>query len=464
MHADPTAAVATSLDGRRFAFEAPLRGSVFQPGGYVAIGGDGGALGQVHDVELTRRDGVRVVAGDGALLDGGGDAFTDAPVVPARPERVAAWLERVRPPRASLEFGELVLAPGVPLELDAGGFDRHTFLCGQSGSGKTYALGGVLERLLAQTGLRLVILDPNSDHVRLGEVREGVDPEVAARYRAVTPGVGVRTAGADGASRLRLRFARLSPRLQAALLRLDPIRDREEYSLMLDLLDATADGPPVRGFEDFAAAGPAGGALGARARNLGVLDWGVWAREDRGSLDDELGHRDPRCLVVDLGSLPTHGEQALVAAATLEKLWEDRGARVPTLIVIDEAHNVCPQAPEDALTAIAAETAVRIAAEGRKFGLHLLVATQRPTKVHENVVSQCDNLLLMRMNSVADLLRLEALFSFVPRGLLQRAGSFRLGECIVAGKISGHPALARVGGRIAPEGGADIPADWAAPR
>ena len=57
----------------------------------------------------------------------------------------------------------------------------------------------------------------------------------------------------------------------------------------------------------------------------------------------------------------------------------------------------------------------------------------------------------MRMNSVADLLRLEALFSFVPRGLLQRAGSFRLGECIVAGKISGHPALARVGGRIAPE-------------
>ena len=214
MQPDPEGAVATSLDGRRFGFEAPLRGHVFEPGGYVSIGTDGGALGQVHEFAVARRDGIRFAAGEGAILEGGrGEAFTDAPVLPAQPERVAAWLEHTRPPRATLTIGELALAPGVPLALDAGGFDRHTFLCGQSGSGKTYALGGVLERLLAETGLRLVILDPNSDHVRLGEVRDGADPELAERYRAVTPGVGVRTADGQGASRLRLRFARLSPRL-----------------------------------------------------------------------------------------------------------------------------------------------------------------------------------------------------------------------------------------------------------
>ena len=101
MQPDPEAAVATSLDGRRFGFEAPLRGHVFEPGGYVAIGGDGGALGQVHEFAVARRDGVRFAAGEGAILDGGGEAFTDAPVLPARPERVAAWLEHARPPRAS---------------------------------------------------------------------------------------------------------------------------------------------------------------------------------------------------------------------------------------------------------------------------------------------------------------------------------------------------------------------------
>ena len=73
------------------------------------------------------------------------------------------------------------------------------------------------------------------------------------------------------------------------------------------------------------------------------------------------------------------------------------------LIVIDEAHNVCPAEPEDPLAALATEDAIRIAAEGRKFGLYLLVVTQRPQKVHENVLSQCDNLVLMRMNSAADL-------------------------------------------------------------
>ena len=45
-------------------------------------------------------------------------------------------------------------------------------MCGQSGSGKTYSLGLVLERLLVGTSLRMVILDPNSDYVRLSEVRD----------------------------------------------------------------------------------------------------------------------------------------------------------------------------------------------------------------------------------------------------------------------------------------------------
>src|SRR5256886_11352057 len=45
----------------------------------------------------------------------------------------------------------------------------------------------------------------------------------------------------------------------------------------------------------------------------------------------------------------------------------------PVLIVIDEAHNVCPAEPPDPLVALATDHAVRIAAEGRKFGLYLLV-------------------------------------------------------------------------------------------
>ena len=98
------------------------------------------------------------------------------------------------------------------------------------------------------------------------------------------------------------------------------------------------------------------------------------------------------------------------------------------LIVIDEAHNVCPSDPPDALTALATEYAVRIAAEGRKFGVYLLVCTQRPQKVQENVISQCDNLVLMRMASEADLGYTGDLLGFAPRACWtarRRSGSAR---------------------------------------
>ena len=82
------------------------------------------------------------------VVEGDGAPFHDALIRPAAPDEVGAWLDRTRPSRARLTVGELALAPGVPCALDAGGFDRHTFLCGQSGSGKTYSLGVILERLL----------------------------------------------------------------------------------------------------------------------------------------------------------------------------------------------------------------------------------------------------------------------------------------------------------------------------
>ena len=68
-------------------------------------------------------------------------------------DAVRSWLDASRPENAELDIGTLMLAPTQPARLDAGGFDRHTFLCGQSGSGKTYSLGLVLEHLLTETTL-----------------------------------------------------------------------------------------------------------------------------------------------------------------------------------------------------------------------------------------------------------------------------------------------------------------------
>jgi uncharacterized protein len=467
--------LATSVDGRTFAFQSALHDLELRVGGYVMLEDAAGRrLGQVHSLALVSEEAaavehgdadmrtqtrmfVRLARGVGAILDGDGRPFHDALARRATPDEVGEWLGRAAPRGAQLEVGELALAPGVPSRLDAEGFARHTFLCGQSGSGKTYALGVVLERLLLETDLRIVILDPNSDYVALGRTRPGVDAATAARYADATGTVAVRRDADDGA-RLSLRMRDLDPDQQAALLRLDPIADREEYATLAELV---AEARPGNLRELDHSEHEAGRRLALRGRNLGVDRWALWVDPVTPSLADDVASSDARCLVVDLGSLGSREEQALVAGAVLRTLWHRRGEREPILLVIDEAHNVCPQRPEDALTALATEEAIRIAGEGRKYGLYLLLATQRPQKLHENVLSQCDNLVLMRMNSAADLGVVEQAFSFVPPGLLGCAGAFRQGEALVAGKISSHPALIRFGARFSLEGGSDVDAAWA---
>jgi DNA helicase HerA-like ATPase len=457
--------LATSVDGRRFTYQTSLHGLELEAGAYVEIEGDGGTrLGQLLSLELDTGDAtpgpglpavrIRFGRGEGAVLDGDGRPFHDATVRPARPEEVAAWLERTRPARAALPVGELALAGGVPFELDGTGFGRHTFLCGQSGSGKTYSLGVLLERLLMETSLRVVVLDPNSDYVRLGDPRAGDGDEASERFAQVARSVAVRS-GVTGESRIRVRFRELSTEQRAAVLRLDPLADREEYAE----LTAVVEDESVRSVEEVERT--ASDSIRLRTHNLGVDEWGIWPGPEGASLAQELEDPNgPRCLVVDLGSLERREEQALTAGHVLERLWRRRASREPVAIVIDEAHNVCPADPEGPIGALATEDAVRIAGEGRKFGLYLILVTQRPQKVHENVLSQCDNLILMRMNSAADLGHVGEVFSFVPPGLIERAMTFRQGEALVAGKVASHPALIRFGRRFSEEGGADV-AGWA---
>ena len=453
--------LATSVDGRRFTFQASLHGLELEAGGYVMLEGGGAPrLGQVLSLELHEQRGaeltlpadagggpvartevpVRYARGEGLIVDGGTAPFHDAVVRPAAESDLRAWQQRSAGPGAQLTLGELTLAPGVPCLADAGGFNRHTFLCGQSGSGKTYSLGVILERLLSETDLRLVILDPNSDFVRLGQVRPDADPALAGRYADAARRIAVYSAAAPGERRLRIHAGEVDPATQAAALRLDPIADREEYAALAALL---ADANPItlQALADIDR--PEARRLGLRIRNLGVDRYSVWASGQTGSVLDAVHDDAVRCVVVDLGSLPSREEQSLIAATVLGDLWRRRQDRSPVLIVIDEAHNVCPAEPADPLVAVAAEYAVRIAAEGRKFGLYLLVSTQRPQKIPENVLSQADNLVLMRLNSLADAAFAEAAFSFVPPSLIARSAIFGQGEGLIAGRISPHPALLR---------------------
>lgn len=482
---------AHSIDGRHFAFQAALD-EALPIGSYVRITADTGRsyLGQVLEEAVLDPTGrpdsaetERAITGGGVVLarlteEGSTradttDVFGSGSVSGADAATVASHLARGTAGGAGLQLGSLGVLGEVPAVLAAKGFGRHTFLCGQSGSGKTYTLGLILERLLLETDIRIVVLDPNSDYVNIGSLRPreetGLD---AGEYEALADrfapiAARIYAYGGPGSSRrLQARFGRLTEEQQAMVLGLDPIADADEYNAFLRAAndmqseDYTLDDIVDRLRDSF---GEDERRLGMRIANLGVVDLSIWARREEQAIREQLP-ADWRMLVFDLGSLPSDRERSIAAAAVLANFWEQRTERVPVLIVIDEAHNISPQAPIDANQALATEHAVKIAGEGRKFGKYLLLATQRPEKLHQNVVSQCDNLVLMRMNSIVDLEQLKRAFSFVPPSLIEQASGFGLGEGLAAGKIAPDPIRFKTGRRYTREGGSDVPATWALPQ
>ena len=496
----PMLSLAFSLGGRRGSFIAPL-GEGVALGGFVLVPDDrgGSIVAQVESVTATDRpiaqleatvefelsDGTttnavraapmrHVVTGELALLgrltDAGFepgpplDGFGERPFLPASTEQTRVVREGLAAGRPALAVGVVDGHDDLDATLRSQGFSRHTFLCGQSGSGKTYATGVLLERLRLETTLPIVIFDPNSDHVHLGEVRDdAAGTEEAERYRRLGGDVLVcRARDRGGNGLLAVHLSDLPVHQQALLFGLDPVEDLEEFGVIRSV---TATLPSPFSVQDVIRAATAldtdaAHRLAVRITNLGVADWGVWCREGERSLVDAapLQHQ---CLVLDLGSLSLPAERLMVATGVLLWLWSRREEKSPVLLVADEAHNLFPANPSTPAERAAAEVGVAIAAEGRKYGLHLLVATQRPSKVHINVVSQCDNLVLLRLNSVADVVDLSRLFSHVPAGLIAQSPEFRQGELLFAGPISEVPTRARIGRRLSPEGGGDVPTTWA---
>lgn len=205
---------------------------------------------------------------------------------------------------ASLELGTLRDAPEVTARLVAEGFNQHTFLCGQSGSGKIYSLDRLLEELVLRTRLPLLVLDPNGDHVHLGRTREGIDPAVAAAYAEAARDVRVLAAEpSDGVAPLRIRLRELGSAGVAALVELEPIADRVECNALLHALrDAPTDGyaSVEAAMEGFRASGDEVLELiRMRVENLGVDRMSAWAKRSAGTIAELWLQDRPRALIAD---------------------------------------------------------------------------------------------------------------------------------------------------------------------
>jgi len=125
--------------------------------------------------------------------------------------------------------------------------------------------------------------------------------------------------------------------------------------------------------------------------------------------------------------------------------WTKSDKRHPIALMCDEAHLYIPErATADSSDAVSVEIFERIAKEGRKYGIGLVVISQRPSEVNRTVLSQCNNVIAMRLTNGDDQ-------SVIRRLLPDSLGSFGellpvldTGEALVVGDASLLPSRIRV--------------------
>jgi len=175
-----------------------------------------------------------------------------------------------------------------------------------------------------------------------------------------------------------------------------------------------------------------------------------WLRRYIGS--DNAEHR---CVsVIDLSLVPTevvHVITAVIARMVFEALQRYvklNGVALPTVLVMEEAHTFIKRYKEDVenqdAATVCCQAFERIAREGRKFGLGLVLSSQRPSELSPAVLSQCNTFLLHRISNDRDQELVRRLVPDNLRGLLRELPSLPSQHAILLGWASELPVLVRM--------------------
>ena len=174
-------------------------------------------------------------------------------------------------------------------------------------------------------------------------------------------------------------------------------------------------------------------------------------------LEDYIGGdnaKDGCVSIIDLSMVPTeiiHVITAVIARMIFEALQrfvKINGVVLPTVMVMEEAHTFIKRYRGDNENAdvaiICCQVFERIAREGRKFGLGLVLSSQRPSELSETVLSQCNTFLLHRISNDRDQNLVQHLVPDNLRGLLRELPSLPSQNAILLGWASELPVLVRM--------------------
>ncbi|HHQ44759.1 MAG TPA: ATP-binding protein [Candidatus Altiarchaeales archaeon] len=146
-------------------------------------------------------------------------------------------------------------------------------------------------------------------------------------------------------------------------------------------------------------------------------------------------------------SLSTQGVRQSVVSYISKKLLDGRinkkhsleGETVDNVVlfVVEEAHNYGGASLDHSCK----RQLQRIASEGRKFGVGLLVVSQKPSKIDEEILSQCNTGIYMHITNPRDKDHIRRSFESISDDIIKELDSLDVGECIITGAMVKLPFL-----------------------
>ena len=394
----------------------------------------------------------------------------------------------------------------VPVYLDVNKLvTEHMAILAMTGSGKSYTVGRVIERLVALNNGTVVVFDPHGEYGRAlqgGNLQFGNHfdtederdakslPEIKLMFEKLqnadagiqiyTPQIDTfRQKYANKNKALALQFdkfemddiSEILPGLTEPQQRVldvairywrtvETVEPRDINKLRYFLSDGIDE---VKNWDDLSSAEAQ--ALNGRSAAVASMKLSRVLNEAQSFYSSELSgptdiyemigrpsDKKGRLVVIDLQGLSDTAKQVicgLLSSEILRAASSKTDKTRPAFLVYEEGHNFAPAGGK----AVSHRIIKKIAGEGRKFGVGFCIVSQRPSKLDADVTSQCNTLITMRLKNPDDQRFITKASDMVSKADLEELPSLSTGEALICGRSIPAPLLVKVGPKALVHGG-----------
>jgi len=334
---------------------------------------------------------------------------------------------------------------------------KHCSILAKTGSGKSYTAGVLIEELLDKN-VPLLIIDPHGEYLSLKYENQSEEEKrqmdrfaiapkgYASQVVVYTPANLSINPAADKLFRIDginlsvnelYDFFTLSDAQLGVLYQsINEIKARKEFYTIDDIVKEVAESKSTTKWKIIH--------FLERIRDTGILS-------DSPTRVEELV-KEGKASIIDMKGAEPRLQQ-LIVYRLCKEVFEGRkmGKIPPFVLVIEEAHNFCPERGFG--QAVSSRILRTIASEGRKFGLGLLVISQRPARVDKNVISQCNTQIILKVTNPNDIKALSRGLEFMSSEMEEEIKRIPQGVALLSSPSIEMPIMVDVRVRKSEHGG-----------